>query len=148
MKHRVAGKKFSRDHGARKALFKGLINSLILHNQIKTTESRAKRTRSLVEKLVTKAKKGSLHSRRLIFAFLQNSQAVDRLMHDIAPVFKGRPGGFTRVVKIGGLRRGDSTKTARIEWVENIVATKVKKSSAAEKAGSKKVVKKSVKKNK
>ena len=118
MKHRVSGKKLSRDRSARKALFKNLINSFILHGQLKTTESKANRVRSLVEKLVTKGKKRTLHSQRIIFAFLQNKQAVGKLVNEIAPVFKDRPGGFTRLIKLGGTRRGDNTKLARLEWVE------------------------------
>ena len=118
MKHRVSGKKLSRDRSARKALFKNLINSFIIHGQLKTTESKASRVRSLAEKLVTKGKKGTLHSQRVIFAFLQNKQAVGKLVNEIAPVFKGRPGGFTRLVKLGGFRRGDNARLARLEWVE------------------------------
>ncbi len=127
MKHRVSGKKLSRDRSARKALFKNLINSFIIHGQLKTTESKANRVRSLVEKLVTKGKKRTLHSQRLIFAFLQNKQAVGKLVNEIAPVFKDRPGGFTRLVKLGGTRRGDNTKLARLEWVEKPTPSKPKK---------------------
>ena len=127
MKHQVSGKKFSRDRSDRKALFKNLINSFIIHGQLKTTESKARRVRSLVEKLVTKGKKGTLHSQRLIFAFLQNKQAVGKLVNEIAPVFKGRPGGFTRLVKLGGTRRGDNAKEARLEWVEKPILSKLKK---------------------
>jgi len=131
MKHRVSGKKLSRDRSARKALFKNLISSFIIHDQLKTTESKAKRVRSLVEKLVTKGKKGTLHSQRLIFAFLQNKQAVGKLVNEIAPVFKGRPGGFTRLIKLGGTRRGDNTKLARLEWVEKPVPSKQKSKTGA-----------------
>lgn len=117
MKHRVAGKKLSRDLKQRKALFKNLINALIIHGAIKTTESKAKAVRRLAEKLITKGKEGTLHARRLIGAFLQNKEVVSKIIDELGPVFKKRPGGFTRIVRLGR-RRGDKAMMVRLELVE------------------------------
>ncbi|HUS60386.1 MAG TPA: 50S ribosomal protein L17 [Nevskiaceae bacterium] len=117
MKHRVSGKKLSRGRAQRKALFKNLINSLVIHGQIKTTESKAKAIRGLVDKLITKGKTSTLHSRRLIAAFLQNKKAVSKIADELAPLFKKRPGGFTRIIRLGK-RRGDDAMMVRLELVE------------------------------
>lgn len=117
MKHRVTGKKFSRDTNERKALFKSLINSLAINGAIKTTEAKAKVIRRLAEKLVTKARKQTMASRRLVAAFLQNKQAVNRLVNEFGPLFKNQPGGYTRIVKLGN-RRGDNAPMARLEFTK------------------------------
>lgn len=125
MKHRVAGKKLSRNLKQRKALFKGLINSLVIHGGVRTTESKAKTVRRLAEKLITKGKEGTLHARRLVAAFLQNKEAVGKIMDELGPVFKNRSGGFTRIVRLGQ-RRGDDAMMVRLELVERGAKTKVK----------------------
>lgn len=117
MRHRVKGKKLSRDSSQRKALFKSLISVLIIRGQIKTTESKAKAVRSLVEKLITKGKKGTLQAKRLIWAFLQNKKAVNRIVDELGPLFKKRKGGFTRIVRLGK-RRGDKAMMVKLELVE------------------------------
>jgi large subunit ribosomal protein L17 len=117
MRHRVAGRKFSRDRGHRKALFKNLINALVLRGEIRTTESKAKAVRRLVEKLITKGKKGTVHSRRLIAAFLQNKKAVNKIVDELGILFKKRPGGFTRIIRLGR-RRGDDAMMVKLEFVE------------------------------
>ena len=117
MRHRVKGKKLSRDSSQRKALFKSLISALIIRGQIKTTESKAKAVRSLVEKLITKGKKGTLQAKRLIWAFLQNKKAVNRIVDELGPLFKKRKGGFTRIVRLGK-RRGDKAMMVKLELVE------------------------------
>lgn len=117
MRHRVSGRKFSLDRNKRKALFKSLINALIIHGQIKTTEAKAKAIRGLVEKLITKGKKRTLHSRRLIAAFLQNNKAVNKIVDELGPLFQKRPGGFTRIVRLGK-RRGDDSMMVRLELVQ------------------------------
>jgi len=108
MRHRVS---------ARKALLKNLINALIIHGQIKTTEARAKAIRGLVDKLITKGKQQTLHARRLIAAFLQNKNAVNKIVDELSPLFKKRPGGFTRIVRLRE-RRGDNAPIVRLELVE------------------------------
>lgn len=117
MRHKAAGKKLSRDLKQRKALFKNLINAFVIKGTIKTTESKAKAVRRLVEKLITKGRSGTLHARRLIASFLQNKQAVNKIVDDLGPIFKNRPGGFTRIVRLGR-RRGDKAMMVRLELVE------------------------------
>jgi large subunit ribosomal protein L17 len=117
MKHRISGKKLSLNRNQRKALFKNLINSLIIKGQIKTTEAKAKAVKRLAEKLITKGKEQTLHARRLIAAFLQNKKAVNKIVDELAPLFKKRPGGYTRIVKLGE-RRGDSAPMVKLELVE------------------------------
>lgn len=117
MRHKVAGRKLSRDLKQRKALFKNLINALVLHGAIKTTESKAKAVRRLAEKLIRKGRGGTLHARRLIAAFLQNKGAVNKIVDELSPLFKNRPGGFTRIIRLGQ-RRGDKTMMVRLELVE------------------------------
>ena len=117
MRHRVSGKKLGRDIKERKALFKNLIIALISHGEIKTTKAKAKAVKRLVEKLVTKAKEGSLHARRQVLAFLSQKKVVKRLFDEVGPRFENRTGGFTRIVSIGQ-RRGDNAPMAVMKWVE------------------------------
>ncbi len=144
MRHRVKGKKLSRTSSQRKALFKGLINALVIHGEIKTTESKAKAVRGLVDKLITKGKKGTLHSRRLIAAFLQNKLAVNRIVDELGPLFAKRSGGFSRITRLG-TRRGDNAMMVKLELVEKVAPLKTKeekeKKAPAEKASKDKGVK-------
>ena len=117
MKRRTKGKKLSRDSSQRKALFKSLINALFIHGEIKTTESKAKAIRGLVDKLITKGKRGSFQARRLIGAFLQNKKAVNKIVDELAPTLKNRSGGFTKIVRLGR-RRGDDAMMVKLELVE------------------------------
>lgn len=137
MRHRIAGKKLSRHRAHRKTLFKNLINALIIHGEIKTTESKAKAVRRLVDKLITKGKSGTLHARRLIAAFLQEKRVVNRIVDEIAPVFKGRPGGYTRMTRLGH-RRGDNTMMVKLELVEKPAKKEEKKKEVKKKTKSKK----------
>jgi len=126
MRHRIAGKKLSLNHNQRKALFKNLINSLIIHGQIKTTEAKAKVIRRLVEKLITKGKKQTLHARRLIAAFLQNKKAVNKIVDELAPLFKKRRGGYTRIIRLGE-RKGDNAPMVKLELVERLEKEKTER---------------------
>ena len=117
MRHKVAGKKLSKNSSQRKALFKNLISSLIIHEAIKTTEAKAKALRILAEKLVTQGKTGTLQARRAIEAFLQNKMVVKKIVDELGPLFKGRSGGFTRIVRLGQ-RAGDGAMMVRLELVE------------------------------
>jgi len=114
MRHRVKGRKLSRDSAQRKALFKSLINNLVLHGEIKTTQTKALAIRGLTDKLITKGKKQTLHARRLILSFLQNKKAVNKIVDELAPLFKDKKSGFTRVTKIGN-RKGDDALMVKIE---------------------------------
>lgn len=126
MKHRVSGKKLNLDRNKRKALFKSLINSLVIQGQIRTTLAKAKVIRRLVEKLITKGKEQTLHSRRLIAAFLQNNKAVNKIVDELGPLFKKRPGGYTRIVRLGN-RQGDDAMMVKLELVEKPQPKEVKK---------------------
>lgn len=117
MRHRVAGKKLNRDIKHRKTLFKNLINALVIHEEIQTTESKAKAVKKLVDKLISSGKKGTLHARRTIAAFLQNKKAVNKIVDELSPRFKDRAGGFTRIVRLGK-RRGDDAMIVKLELVQ------------------------------
>jgi large subunit ribosomal protein L17 len=128
MRHRIKGKKLGRDTKHRRALFKNLIAALVLKEQIKTTESKARAIRGLVDKLLTRGKAGTLHARRLIAAFLANKRAVNKLVDELAPRFKSRSGGFTRMIRLGR-RRGDNAMMVRLELVEKPKKEKSKSQS-------------------
>lgn len=145
MKHRKKGKKLGRNTSQRKALFRSLIQSLILHEEIKTTESKAKAVRRLFDKLTTKAKTGSLHVRRQIMAFLPNKTAANKLVDDIAPRFKKRLSGFTRLIRIGK-RRGDSAMMVKMELAEKKKVEKEPKTTSEVARSDSSEVKKKVKK--
>src|SRR4029450_13175794 len=105
MRHAVAGRKLSRTSSHRKAMFNNLAAALVKHEQIKTTLPRAKDRRPIVEKLVTLGKKGGLAARRQILASLKDDKLAEKLLTPLAPRYKARAGGYTRVLK-GGLRHG------------------------------------------
>jgi large subunit ribosomal protein L17 len=117
MRHGVAGRKFSRQSDHRKAMLGNLATSLLKHGQIKTTLAKAKDLRRVVEPLITKAKKGDLAARREVMKTVTEKGVVARLFDEIAPVFKARNGGYTRVLK-AGWRQGDAADMAIIELVD------------------------------
>jgi len=119
MRHKKKKKTLGRNTKQRKALFKNLIQSLIIHEEIKTTEAKAKAIRRVVEKLVKKAKKGSLHVRRQILAFLPKKQAAHKLVDEIAPRFGKISGGFVRIMRLGK-RRGDNATMVKMEFVKRV----------------------------
>ncbi len=135
MRHMRAGRKFNRDSNARKALFRGLAKNLIEKEQIKTTLPKAKDLRSVVEKLVTKAKTDSVANRRLIAAELGSSSAdaVKKLFAVLGPRYAKRPGGYTRVLK-AGFRYGDAAPMAVIEFVDRDESAKSKAKTDDKKA--------------
>jgi large subunit ribosomal protein L17 len=116
VRHKVAGYKLKRNVGARKALFKGLVTSIIEHERIVTTVPKAKAVRPLVEKMITLAKRDTLHSRRQAAAFLQTPEAVKKLFDKLGTRFGQRNGGYTRVVRLGN-RKGDGAEQAMLELV-------------------------------
>ena len=118
MRKNVFGRQFKRDKNERKALFKALMSSLVLHGRIQTTEAKAKAIKGQIEKLVTKAKNGGLNAHRLIQPFLM-PYAVDKMVKEVAPFFKERSGGYTRILRLGR-RTHDSAEMVAIEWVESI----------------------------
>lgn len=117
MRHGFARRRLNRTSSHRKAMFKAMSCSLIKHEQIKTTLPKAKELRPIVEKLITMAKKGSLHVRRMAVSRLQDQAVVKKLFEDIAPRFATRPGGYIRIMK-AGFRYGDAAPMAVIEFVD------------------------------
>ncbi len=116
MRHRKAGRQLRRTSEQRLALLRNLATSLIEQGAIETTEAKAKELRPFVEKLVTKAKRGTLHARRLAGRHVHKREAADKLFQEWGPKFVARPGGYTRILKTGH-RRGDGAEMARIEFV-------------------------------
>ena len=114
------GKKFNhlgRKAGHRKAMLKNMSNSLIMHKRINTTVAKAKALRMHIEPLITKAKKDTTHSRRVVFSYLQDKHAVSELFGSVAAKVGDRPGGYTRIIKTG-FRRSDGAEMAMIELVD------------------------------
>ncbi len=122
MRHRVAGRKLNRSMGNRKALFRNLIIALLEHERIETTEARARAIRADVEKLITLAKRAqddesyAVHARRLAFRKVQDKRLVSKLFDELADDYADRPGGYTRMVKLG-LRKGDAAPMVILELV-------------------------------
>lgn len=117
MRHRKAVNRLSRPSGHRQALLRNLAKSLFEHGRIVTTEAKAKELRPFVEKLITKARSGTLHDRRLASRHVQQRAVADKLFKEVGPRFQQRKGGYTRILKIGH-RKGDGAEMARIELVE------------------------------
>ena len=117
MHHNVFGKQLSRDTGQRQALLKGLAGALIRSEAIETTEAKAKAAQSLIDKLIAKAVKGKLTDIRQIEAVIPDRSLVEKLVQTIAPRFKGRAGGYTRLIKLGS-RSGDNAPMVRMELVK------------------------------
>lgn len=117
MRHRRRVKHFSRKTTALKALFRGLMISIVEHGRITTTVEKAKELRRHIERAITLGKMNDLASRRLLLSRIPNKNAVDAIMTDIAPRFSSRSGGYTRVIKIGR-RPGDTAEMAFIEFVD------------------------------
>jgi large subunit ribosomal protein L17 len=128
-RHSYQGKKLSRETGQRRALLRSAVTSLVLHETINTTEAKAKEIAPQFERLVTKAKKGDLASQRSLQAFLLTDAAVRKMMVELAPAFKDRNGGYTRVVKTGS-RRGDNAPLAAVSLVLPERQTKEEKPKA------------------
>jgi len=122
MRHKRIVKKFGRSTSHRKALMSSLVTNLILESSIKTTLAKAKQARRDAEKIVTLARKGTLASRRLAAARLQQPLAVQKLFDEVVPMMEGRPGGYTRIVKLG-FRRGDAAELCILQWVEKASST-------------------------
>ena len=117
MRHRKAGRSLRRTSEQRLALLRNLATSLIEQGAIETTEAKAKELRPFVEKLITKARAGTLHARRLAGKHVQKRAAADKLFQELGPKFAARTGGYTRILKTSH-RKGDGADMARIELVE------------------------------
>lgn len=151
MRHRKSFNHLSRKSPHRKAMLSNMATSLILHKRINTTLAKAKALRSYVEPIITKAKEDSTHSRRVVFSYLQDKQAVTELFREISVKVGDRPGGYTRIIKLGN-RLGDNADMAMIELVdynENLLQEKAEKKAKAgrrRRGGKKKVVETTAKK--
>ena len=131
MRHNKAINHLGRKSGHRKALLANMATSLILHKRIQTTVAKAKALKMYVEPLSTKSKEDTTHSRRVVFSYLKNKEAVTELFRTVAPKIADRPGGYTRVLKTG-FRQGDGADMALIELVdfnEAALASTVKKAA-------------------
>ena len=117
MRHNKAINHLGRKSGHRKALLANMAASLILNKRIQTTVAKAKALKTYVEPLITKSKEDSTHSRRVVFSYLKNKEAVTELFRTVAPKIADRPGGYTRVLKTG-FRQGDGADMALIELVD------------------------------
>jgi large subunit ribosomal protein L17 len=116
MRHLNAGRKLNRSASHRRALFRNLVTALLERERIKTTDAKAKETRRLAERMITLGKEGTLAARRRALTFVQSRTVVKKLFDDIAPRFKERNGGYTRIVKIG-IRHGDAAPVSILELV-------------------------------
>lgn len=139
MRHKAATAHLGRSTKARKGLLRNLVDSLVEHGRIKTTVTRAKELRRHVERAVTLARKDTLHARRIFLSRYPNPKTVSTMFSEIAPRFKTRAGGYTRVIKLG-VRKGDCAEMAFIEWVDYTLPTQETKEAkkAAPKAKAKK----------
>ena len=114
MRHRLAGRKLSRGTGHRILMLRTLSTDLIKHESIRTTEAKAKEVRRMAEKAITLGKRGTLHSRRQALALLTDEDVVRKVFDDLGPRYEDRPGGYTRILKLGP-RKGDAAPMAIIE---------------------------------
>jgi large subunit ribosomal protein L17 len=119
MRHHRAGKKLGRDASHRKALYSNLAGALIERGRIRTTEAKAKAVKPFAEQMITLGKRGDLHARRLALAELRSQDVVHQLFADVAPRFADRPGGYTRIVKLGP-RQGDAAEMVYLELVDYV----------------------------
>lgn len=116
MRHRVKGKKLDRKKAPREAMLKNLASSIIIYEKVKTTEAKAKTVRPLLEKIITASIKGDLASRRELISLLPQKMAVKKAMEILAVKYKGRKGGYSRIIKLG-TRIGDNANMVQIELV-------------------------------
>ena len=131
MRHREKGRKLGRKKSHRESMLRNMVASLLEKESIKTTEARAKEARRLAEKLVTWAKRGDLHSRRLSLRYVSNAAVVKKLFDTLGPRFQERDGGYTRIVKLSR-RRGDAAPLVLLELTEK--SAKIEEEKAARKA--------------
>jgi large subunit ribosomal protein L17 len=117
VRHARSGKKLGRDSAHRKALYSNLAGALIEHGRIKTTVTKAKAVKPIAEQMITLGRRGDLHARRQATAFLRSRDVVHKLFAEVAPRFKDRPGGYSRIIKIGP-RPGDAAEMVYLELVD------------------------------
>jgi large subunit ribosomal protein L17 len=126
MRHRNSGKRLGRNTSHRKAMLRNMITSLLEHEKITTTDARAKELRPVTEKLITLAKRGDLHARRQASEVIRDRKTVAKLFERLAPRYADRPGGYTRIIKLGH-RLGDNAALSMISLVEEACVPKTRK---------------------
>ncbi len=124
MRHNVSGRKLNRTSAHRKMLYRNLVTSLFKHESIQTTVPKAKEARSLAEKLITFAKRGDLHARRMAARKVNEPAVLAKLFEEIGPRYSERPGGYTRIMRLGN-RKGDNAELAILELVDTKKRPKV-----------------------
>ena len=125
MRHQKSGRKLNRSGAHRKALLRNLATALIQHERIRTTDAKAKELRRFADRLVSLGKQATLHARRRAFDRVRDRDAVTKLFEVLAPRFRDRPGGYTRITKLG-IRHGDAAPVSMIEWTGQEEAAKTK----------------------
>ena len=133
MRHNKSGRRLGRTTSHRVAMFRNMITSFLTHERITTTDAKAKELRSIADRMITLGKRGDLHAMRQAASYIREKSVVTKLFTAIAPRFTDRPGGYTRIVKLG-LRPGDNAQLSMIELVEEEFTPKVKKSAPVKKS--------------
>jgi large subunit ribosomal protein L17 len=129
MRHQKAGRKLGRNSSHRKAMFKNMVTSLFIHQQLETTDAKAKEIRSIAEKMITLAKRGDLHARRQALAYMMDKKVTHRLFDEIQGNYHDRQGGYIRIIK-KGIRKGDGAPTSIIQLMHVEKETKKVKGKA------------------
>jgi large subunit ribosomal protein L17 len=136
MRHKSAGRRLGRTTSHRVAMFRNMVTSFLEHEKITTTDAKAKEIRSIAEKMITLGKKGDLHAMRQAASYIRDKKVVTKLFTAIAPRYKERAGGYTRIIKLG-LRPGDNAPLSVIELVEEQLEVQVPKKTAPKKTATK-----------
>lgn len=131
MRHQRTGKKLGRDPAHRKALYANLAGALIEHGRIKTTVTKAKAVKPIAEQMITLGRRGDIHARRQAVAFLRSKDVVHKLFSEVGPAYATRPGGYTRIVRIGP-RQGDASEMAYLELVDTPLTFKTRERAESE----------------
>ena len=129
MRHRIAGRKLSRPTAHRMSMLRTMVTDLLKHEMVQTTEAKAREIRPLAEKMITRGKKGTLHERRLAAAFLTDRTVLKKVFEELGPRFESRPGGYTRIVKLGQ-RKGDAAPMAIVELLPSEIDDKAESETA------------------
>ena len=130
MRHSNSGRRLGRNSSHRAALYRNLVTSLFEHGKVQTTDAKAKEVRRIAERLITLGKKGDLHARRRALAYVRDKDVVAKLFAEVSPRFAGRPGGYTRIVKLWA-RRGDNAPISLLELVQEECTPKPKRAKPA-----------------
>jgi large subunit ribosomal protein L17 len=136
MRHNKSGKRLGRNSSHRKAMMRNMVTSLFAHEKITTTDIRAKELRKIADKMITLGKRGDIHARRQALQVIRDRKVVGKLFDLVAPRYKDRPGGYTRIIKLGQ-RAGDNASLSLIELVEEEFTAKPRKAAPAPKAEAK-----------